>query len=54
MINKKYIKFSKPLFSNDEIKSVNKVLKSGWLTTGLVTKKDYNRIVNPKKMIYPA
>ena len=34
----KYIKFSKPLIKNKEIKSVTTILKSGWLTTGKKTK----------------
>jgi fumarate hydratase class II len=29
-------------------------LKFEALKTGLVSEKDYNRIVDPKKMIYPA
>ena len=29
-------------------------LKTETLKTGLITEKDYEKIVNPKKMIYPA
>ena len=29
-------------------------LKHETLNTGLISEKDYKRIVNPKKMIYPA
>ena len=32
----------------------NTTLKYEALKTGLVKEKDYNKIVNPKKMIYPA
>ena len=32
----------------------NTTLKEEALKTGLINEKDYNRIVNPKKMIYPA
>ena len=32
----------------------NTTLKHETLKTGLIKEKDYNRIVNPKKMIYPA
>ena len=32
----------------------NTTLKEETLKTGLISEKDYNRIVNPKKMIYPA
>jgi len=32
----------------------NTTLKFETLKTGLVNEKDYNKIVNPKKMIYPA
>ena len=32
----------------------NTTLKHETLKTGLVSEKDYNKIVNPKKMIYPA
>ena len=32
----------------------NTTLKQETLKTGLVKEKDYERIVNPKKMIYPA
>ena len=32
----------------------NTTLKYETLKTGLVTEKDYNKIVDPKKMIYPA
>ena len=32
----------------------NTTLKKEALKTGLIKEKDYNRIVNPKKMIYPA
>ena len=32
----------------------NTTLKKEALKTGLINEKDYNRIVNPKKMIYPA
>ena len=32
----------------------NTTLKFETLKTGLVSEKDYNRIVNPKKMIYPT
>ena len=30
------------------------VLKEEAIKTGLISEKDYNRIVDPKKMIYPA
>ena len=52
MINKKYIKFSKPLFGTEEKKSVDKVLKSGWLTTGLITKKFENKFKKYKNSKY--
>ena len=32
----------------------NTTLKFETLKTGLITEKDYNKIVDPKKMIYPA
>jgi len=32
----------------------NTTLKHETLKTGLINKKDYEKIVNPKKMIYPA
>ena len=32
----------------------NTTLKYETLKTGLVSEKDYKKIVNPKKMIYPA
>ena len=32
----------------------NTTLKYEALKTGLITEKDYKKIVNPKKMIYPA
>ena len=32
----------------------NSTLKEEALRSGLINKKDYERIVNPKKMIYPA
>ena len=32
----------------------NTTLKEETLRTGLITEKDYDKIVNPKKMIYPA
>ena len=32
----------------------NTTLKHETLKTGLIDEKDYNKIVNPKKMIYPA
>ena len=32
----------------------NTTLKHETLKTGLIEEKEYNRIVNPKKMIYPA
>ena len=32
----------------------NTTLKHEALKTGLISKKDYEKIVNPKKMIYPA
>ncbi len=51
-MNKKYIKFSKPLFGPEEKKSVNKVLNSGWLTTGLITKKFENKFKKYKKSKY--
>ena len=51
-MNKKYIKFSKPSFGNKETKSVNKVLKSGWLTTGLITKKFENKFKKYKNTKY--
>ena len=52
MMNKKYINFSKPLFGTEEEKSVNQVLKSGWLTTGLITKKFENKFKKYKKSKY--
>ncbi len=36
-MNKKYISFSKPDLGKNEIKSVNDVIRSGWLTTGKKT-----------------
>tara|TARA_A100001011_G_scaffold291565_1_gene303190 strand:- start:450 stop:1604 length:1155 start_codon:yes stop_codon:yes gene_type:complete len=51
-MNKKYINFSKPLFGTEEEKSVNQVLKSGWLTTGLITKKFENKFKKYKKSKY--
>jgi len=38
-MRKKFLPFSLPYITNKEILAVNKVLKSGWLTTGLVTQK---------------
>ena len=32
----------------------NTTLKLETLRTGLITEKDYNKLVDPKKMIYPA
>ena len=32
----------------------NTTLKFETLKTGLINEKDYNKIVDPKKMIYPA
>ena len=32
----------------------NTTLKAEALKTGLINEKDYNKIVDPKKMIYPA
>ena len=32
----------------------NTTLKDEALKTGLINEKDYNKIVDPKKMIYPA
>ena len=32
----------------------NTTLKQETLKTGLITEKDYEKIVDPKKMIYPA
>ena len=32
----------------------NTTLKEEALKTGLISEKDYDKIVNPKKMIYPA
>ena len=32
----------------------NTTLKQETLKTGLINKKDYEKIVDPKKMIYPA
>ena len=32
----------------------NTTLKYETLKTGLITEKEYKKIVNPKKMIYPA
>ena len=32
----------------------NTTLKHETLKTGLISEKDYNKIVDPKKMIYPA
>ena len=32
----------------------NTTLKKEALKTGLITEKDYDKIVNPKKIIYPA
>ena len=32
----------------------NTTLKQEALKSGLINEKDYNKIVNPKKMIYPA
>ena len=32
----------------------NTTLKTETLKTGLINEKDYNKIVDPKKMIYPS
>ena len=48
----RYIKFSEPLIGKEEIKSVEKVLKSGWLTTGLKTKDFENKFSKNKKAKY--
>ena len=48
----RYIKFSEPLIGKEEIKSVEKVLKSGWLTTGLKTKDFENKFSKYKKAKY--
>lgn len=47
-----YIKFSKPLIGKEEIQAANNVLSSGWLTTGLITKKFENRFKKYKKAKY--
>ena len=47
-----YIKFSKPLIGPEELKAVQKVLKSGWLTTGLITKTFENKFKKYKKVKY--
>lgn len=51
-MSKKYIKFSKPFFGLEEKRAVNKVLESGWLTTGLITKNFENKFKNYKKSKY--
>ena len=51
-MNKNYIKFSKPLITNEERKEVDKILKSGWLTTGLKTIDFENKFKKYKKSKY--
>jgi dTDP-4-amino-4,6-dideoxygalactose transaminase len=51
-MNKDYIKFSKPLFDLEERNAVNKVLKSGWLTTGSITLNFENKFKRYKKSKY--
>ena len=51
-MNKDYIKFSKPLFGLEERNAVNKVLKSGWLTTGSITLNFENKFKRYKKSKY--
>ena len=51
-MNKNYIKFSKPLFGLEEKNAVNKVLKSGWLTTGSITLNFENKFKRYKKSKY--
>jgi len=38
-MRKKFLPFTLPDITKKEISAVSKVLKSGWLTTGLVTQK---------------
>lgn len=52
MIKDNYIKFSKPLIGREEVKEVKKVLESGWLTTGLVTKDFENKFRKYKNAKY--
>ena len=42
----KIIKLSEPLIDNKEINAVTKVLKSGWLTSGKITKIFEEKISN--------
>ncbi len=51
-MNKDYIKFSKPLFGLEERNAVNKVLKSGWLTSGSITLNFENKFKRYKKSKY--
>ena len=51
-MSKDYIKFSKPLFGYEERNAVNKVLKSGWLTTGSITLNFENKFKRYKKSKY--
>ena len=51
-MNKNYIKFSKPLFGLEEKNAVNKVLKSGWLTTGSITLNFEKKFKRYKKSKY--
>ncbi len=51
-MTKKYIKFSKPLIQLPERKAVDKVLKSGWLTTGKKTIEFENKFKKYKKTKY--
>ena len=51
-MSKDYIKFSKPLFGYEERNAVNKVLKSGWLTTGSITLNFENKFKGYKKSKY--
>ena len=48
----KYINFSKPKIGLDERKAVDRVLKSGWLTTGQKTIQFENRFKKYKNAKY--
>jgi perosamine synthetase len=53
-MRKKFLPFSLPYITNKEISAVSKVLKSGWLTTGLVTQgfeKEFAKYIGAKYAI---
>ena len=50
----KYIELISGENRNEERSLLNNETETEALKTGLVKEKDYNKIVNPKKMIYPA